>query len=155
MTMERDEAKIRLAQDLYAVGDDLLEELKNRREQLGLSAEELSERLNEDRDYITRLENGEEDLVATLTDICFQLGVYIQYELRPMESETRPMSVVTERMNPGMVRLEHEGGQSEVFMIPISPEPVTNAEVWDTESGKATRLTTKNGVDLMMEVSQA
>ena len=143
-------SKVRLAQELYGAADDMLADLQRRREQLGLSAEELSVRLNRDKGYIDRVERGEEDLVSDLTDLCFQLGVSIRYDIHG----ARPAEALRgEETGHGIiVNLRHGDGTSEVVSLSVAPGKIDSAEILDSETLGCVTLTQSQGSnELIME----
>lgn len=74
-----------LAYDLYKEGDDLLESLVRLRDKRGMTQDDLAQKMNVSQGYISKIENGNTNMVSLLTDYALEVGARLHFVVEPAE----------------------------------------------------------------------
>lgn len=74
-----------LAYDLYKEGNDLLNKLVEIRTSRNMTQEQLADEMNVSQAYISKIENGQAQLVTLLTNYALEAGARIHYEVEKAE----------------------------------------------------------------------
>ena len=75
-----------LAYDLYKESDDLLEQLVKLRKQRNMTQEQLAYEMNVSQAYVSKIENGQAQLVSLLTNYALEVGARIHYTVEPAQT---------------------------------------------------------------------
>lgn len=78
-----------LAYDLYKEGNDLLNKLVEIRTSRNITQEQLADEMNVSQAYISKIENGQAQLVTLLTNYALEAGARIHYEVEKAEVRAR------------------------------------------------------------------
>ncbi|MCI1635223.1 helix-turn-helix transcriptional regulator [Bifidobacterium sp.] len=92
-----------LAYDLYKEGNDLLNKLVEIRTSRNMTQEQLADDMNVSQAYISKIENGQAQLVTLLTNYALEVGARIRYTVEPAQQ------------HPSGLRAIHESSQDSQF----------------------------------------